>query len=92
MVPNSISELTKENWVKSLWDEVCKANETIENKGKARIAEIDLDKKQAHIDMVTRYAKKQSSSLRKSKASSLKELPNFINPEGRDKDMLRLPS
>ena len=52
MVPKSISYLTKENWVKSLWEEVCKANETTKNKGKAPIAKVDLDKRQAHVDMV----------------------------------------
>ena len=41
--------------------------------------------------MVTRYAKTQSSSLSKSKASGMKELPSFINPEGSDKEVLRLP-
>ena len=81
MVPNIISKLTKENWMKSLWEEVCKANETTKNKGEAPIAKVDLDKKQAHIDMVTRFAKTQSNSSNKSKASNLKELPSFINPE-----------
>ena len=31
MVSNSILELTKENWVKSLWEEVKKANKTANN-------------------------------------------------------------
>ena len=56
MVPNSISELTKENWVKSLWEEVKKANEITNNKGKDPFAKVDLNKKQVHLDMVTRYA------------------------------------
>ena len=92
MVPSNILDFTKEYWVKSLWEEVCKANETTKNKEKSPIAKVDLDKKQAHIDMVTRYAKTQSNSSNKSKASSMKELPNFINPEGSDKEVLRLPS
>ena len=92
MVPHGISKPTKENWVESLWEEVFKANKTTGNKGKAPIFEIDLDKKQAHVDMVTKYAKTQSSSLTKSKASSMKELPSFIKLEGSDKEVLRLPS
>ena len=32
MVPKSISEVIEENQVKSLWEEVCKANETTKNK------------------------------------------------------------
>ena len=78
--------------MKSLWEKVQKVNETTKNKEKSPIIEVDVDKKQAHIDMVTRYAKTQSNSSRKSKASSLKELPNFINPEESDKEVLRLPS
>ena len=92
MVPNSISELTEENWVKSSWEEVKNANETTNNKGKAPIAKVDLNKKQAHLDMVTRYANTQSSSSNESKASGMKELPSFINPKGSDKEVLRLPS
>ena len=45
MVPNSISKLTKENWVKSLWEEAKKANEIAKNKEKAPIAKVDLNKK-----------------------------------------------
>ena len=92
MVPNSISKPTKENWVKSLWEEVRKANETTKNKGKASITKVDLDKKEAHVDMVTKYAAIPSSSSNSNKASSMKELPSFINLEGSDKEVLRLPS
>ena len=92
MVPNSILELTEENWVKSSWEEVCKANKTKENKGKDPIAKVDLDKKQAHVDMVAKYTDTQSSSSSKSKASNMKELPSFINLEGSDKEVLKLPS
>ena len=42
MVLNSILELIEENWVQSLWEEVCKAHEIEENKGKAAIIEVDL--------------------------------------------------
>ena len=35
----------EDNWVKSLWEEVQKANETNKNKEQAPIAEVDLDKK-----------------------------------------------
>ena len=64
----------------------------MDNKGKAPIAKIDLDKKQAHVDMVTRYANTQSSSLDGSKASSTKELPSFIKPKRSNKEVLKLPS
>ena len=88
MVPNSILEPIEENWVKSLWEEVWKANETTYNKGKALISQIDLNKKQAHVDMVTRYADTQSSSSNRSKALSIKELHSFIKPERCNKEVL----
>ena len=80
MVPNSLLELMEENWVKSLWEEVWRANETRYNMGKAPIAEVDLDKKQACIDLITKYTDSQPSSSNASKASSMKELPSFIKP------------
>ena len=93
MVPNSVSELTEENWVKSLWEEVKQAKETAHHKEKAPITEIDLEKKQAHFDLITRYKDTQSSSSNnESKTSGLKELPSFINPEGSDKEVVKLPS
>ena len=67
IVPNNILELMEENWVKSLWEDVRRLNESKDNKGKAPIAKIDLDKKQAHVDMVTRYADTQYSSSNRSK-------------------------
>ena len=54
-VPNSVSELTEENWVRSLWEEVRKAKEAAHNKEKAPIIEVDLEKKQAHFDQVCGY-------------------------------------
>ena len=51
-----------------------------------------MEKKQAHFDLITRYADTQSSSLNESKTSGLKELPSFINLEGSDKEVLKLPS
>ena len=81
MVPNSVLELTEQNWLKSLWEEVWRANEMRDNKGKAPIAKVDLDKKQACIDLVTTYANTHPNILNASKASSMKELPSFITPE-----------
>ena len=48
-------------------------------------------KKQARIDLVTRYANVEPNSLSISRASSMKELPSFIKPKMNDKDMLRTP-
>ena len=45
MVPNNFSELTKENWVRSLWEKVRKVKKTTHNKEKAPIAKIDLERK-----------------------------------------------
>ena len=78
--------------MKSLWEKVCKANETTKNKEKAPIAEVDLNKKQARLDMVTRYGDTQSSFSNESKALGMKELPSFINLEEINKEVLILPS
>ena len=92
MVPNSISELTKENWVKSPWEEGKRANKFGNNKGKSPIAEEDLDKKRAWIDLVTRYAKIEPNSLRVSKSSSMKEFPFIVGLERKGTGVLRIPS
>ena len=92
MVSNNVSKFREENWVKILWEEVRKANELKFNKGKSPIAEADLNKKQAHIDLVTRYTDTELNSSSISKASSMKELPSFIKPKVNDKEELRVPS
>ena len=55
-----------------------KAKDMKENKGKAPIAEVDLDEKQALLDFFARYANMQPIFLSLSKASSMKELTSFI--------------
>ena len=92
MVPNNVSELTQENWVKSLWEEVRRADDSRDNKGKALIAKVDLDKKQARVDLVTKYADTEPNSLSINRALSMKDLPSVIKPEVNDKEILRIPS
>ena len=46
VVPNSILEEKEEEWMKSLGDEIQETNANREGKGKAPIAEIDLEKEQ----------------------------------------------
>ena len=55
VVPNSVSKEKEEEWMKSRWDEIQEANANREGKGKAPIAEIDLEKKQVNIDIASRY-------------------------------------
>ena len=55
MIPNSISGEKTEKWLQSLWDEIKEANANREEKGKAPLIEIDLDKKQIMMDEVSRY-------------------------------------
>ena len=45
----------EENWVKILWEEVRRANKSKDNKGKAPIAKVDVDKKQPWLDLVIKY-------------------------------------
>ena len=92
VMPNSFPEETEETWVKSLWEEVCKANKNKENKGKAPITQIDLDNKQVHFDIGSRYGDKISLKSKWSKASTMKELPSFLGDGGSDKDIWRVHS
>ena len=80
------------NQIEILWEELRKAKENREDKGKAPIVEIDLDKKQAKLDPIMGFEHKMTNSHSTSKASSLKELPSFIDENGSDKEMLRVPS
>ena len=92
MVPNNVSKLTKENWAKSLWEEIRKSNEAKDNKGKAPIAKVDLDKRQASIGLVNGYANTKPNSLSASKASIMKELPSFIKLDVNEKEVLTISS
>ena len=80
MVSNSLSKLTEENRVKSLWEEVRRENVSKDNKGKAPIVEVDLDNKQACIDLVTSYTNTKPNSSSVSKALSL-NLPSQARVE-----------
>ena len=91
-VPNSVFELKEENWVKNLWEEVRKANESKDNKGKTPIIEVNLDKKQACIDLVTKFTDTEPNPSSISKALSIMEPPSFIEPKVSNKEMLRIPS
>ena len=78
VAPNSVSEEKKEEWMKSLWDEIQEANANREGKGKGPIAEIDLEKEQLNLDIALRYQEKEPTTSRSSKASIFKELPSFV--------------
>ena len=61
-------------------------------KGKTPIIEFNLDKKQACMDFFTRYKDKETNSPCISKVNSMKELPSFIEENGSDEELLRVPS
>ena len=56
------------------------------------MGEIDLAKNQTNIDLTMGFEHKMTNSHSTSKASSLKELPYFIDEKKSDKEVLRLPS
>ena len=62
MVPNSISKEQMENWVESLWEQLRKAKENREDKGKALMVEIDLAKKQTNLDLVMGFEHEMTNS------------------------------
>ena len=49
IVVNSLLDETKEDWMRKLWDEIQEANANHEDKGKAPLIELDLDKPQANL-------------------------------------------
>ena len=61
---------------------------------KAPITEIDLDGKQVHFNIGSRYGDQVSSKSKSksSKASTMKELPSFLGDGGSDEDIRRVPS
>ena len=63
-----------------------------EGKGKAPIAEIDLEKEQMKLDIASRYQATGPTTSRSSKASMFKELPSFVGDyESRD-DIRKVPT
>ena len=55
VVPNSILEEKEEDWINSLWNEIQEDNVDKDGKGKAPLAEINLEKKQVNIEIASRY-------------------------------------
>ena len=92
VVSNSISEEKEEEWMKSLWDEIQEENENREGKGKARIAEIDLEKEQLNLDIALRYQAARPTTSRSSKASIFKEFPSFVGDYESGDDIRKVPT
>ena len=51
IVPNSLVDKTKEDWMRKLWDEIQEANARKEDQGKASLTKLDLDKPQANLEI-----------------------------------------
>ena len=94
-VPVSIpEEVEQEDWMKSLWDEILEANAKKEDEGRAPMPMIDLDKKQAPMDNVSRYLMDGPTPNQavSSKASTFKELPSFVGDDESDGDVKKVPT
>ena len=78
IVPNSLSDKTEEDWMRKLWNDIQEANANKEDKGKAPLIELDLDKPQANLEVESRYNMIELSTKSSSKALTLKELPLFL--------------
>ena len=93
IVPNSLCDETKEDWMRKLWDEIQEANVDKEDKGEASLIELDLDKPQTNLKIQSRYNMVEPSDKSSSKASSLKELPSFLGNDPNSVDDVRtIPS
>ena len=74
IVPNSLPNKIEEDWMRKLWDEIQEANTNKDDKGKAPLTDLDLDKRQANLEIQSRYNMAEPSNKISSKASSLKKL------------------
>ena len=61
-----------------------------EGKGKAPIAEIDLEKEKLNLDIPSRYQAVGPTTSRSSKASIFKELPSFVEDFDNDEDVRKV--
>ena len=75
-----------------MWEELRKTKENREDEEKAPIIEIDLDKKQVKLDPIMGFEHEMTNSHSTCRTSGLTELPSFIDENGSDKEVLRVPS
>ena len=92
VVPNNVLAEKEDEWMKSLWDEIQKANANKEGKGKAPLGEIDLEKELVKIEIASRYQAIGPITFQLSKASTFKELPFFVGDYRSDNDVRKVPS
>ena len=93
IVLSNLLDKVEEDWMRKLWDEIQEATTNKEDKGKAPLTELDLDKPQANFEIQSRYNMVEPSNKSSSKASTLKELPSFIeNDAGNVNDIRKIPS
>ena len=79
--------------MRKLWEEIQEANANREDKGKALLIELDLDKPQANLEIQSRYNTVEPSNTSSRKASSFKELPSFLgNDVDSVDDVKKVPS
>ena len=63
-----------------------------EGKGKAPIAEIDLEKEKLNLDIPSRYQAVGPTTSRSSKASIFKELLSFVGDYESREDIRKIPT
>ena len=92
-MPNNIPNEIEEDWMRKLWDDIQEANANKEDKGKAPLIEMDLDRPQANLEIQSRYNMVEPSDTSSSKVSSMKELPLFLgNDAGSVDDVKKISS
>ena len=75
--------------MRKLWDEIQDANANHEEKGKALLTKLNLDKPQAKPEIQSRYNMAEPFDMSSSKASSMKELPSFLGNDAKSVDDVR---
>ena len=92
VVPNNVLDEKEEEWMKSLWDEIWKANANREERGKAPLVEIYLEKEQVNLKVASRYQVAEPTTFQLSKASIFKELPSFVGEYKTRDDTRKVPT
>ena len=78
--------------MKILWDEIREANANKEQKGKAPLAKIDLQKEQVNIDIALRYQAIGPTTYHSSKASTFNKIPSFVGEYKSVNDVKKVPT
>ena len=78
IIANNLPDKIEEDWMRKLWDKIQEANANKEDKGKAPLIELDLDKPKANLEIQSRYNMAEPYHKSSSKALMLRNFHSFL--------------